>query len=79
MPRHNKRKAYRVRYKKPGKKFGTKFSFSDSILENRNRAQGRVLRVSKISKEEVERVAEFNKLPDTLMREFRGRERTIIS
>jgi len=70
MPRHNKRKAYRVRYKNPGKRFGTRFAFSDSVLENRNKAKGRVLRISKISKEEVERVAEFNKLPEILMREF---------
>ena len=73
MPRVNQRPAFKIRYRKPGKVFGTKFSFSKN---GGRKLKGRVLSVEKVSREQLLRVGEFMPF-DTkaLMKEFNELQR----
>jgi len=68
VSRNGKSQVYKIRYKRPGGEFGTRFSFSKA---SGRKMKGRILSVRKVSSEELFRVGEYNNLPTTLMREFR--------
>jgi len=59
----------KIRYRKPGKTFGVKFSFSRN---GGKKLHGRILSMRKLSKEQIDRVGEFLPFdPDELLRELR--------
>jgi len=58
----------KVRYRKPGKVFGTKFILSGNHKGGSSR--GRVLSVRKVGFEELFKVGDHNPLPRALMDEF---------
>lgn len=74
MGRITRRPVLKIRYRKPGKEFGTTFSLSKG--GNGKRAKGRILSVRKLSYEQLNRVGEFLPFdPEALIREFREQER----
>ena len=54
--KNGKRSVLKIRYRQPGKVFGTKFSFSKN---GGKKLKGRVLSVEKVSREQLLRVGEF--------------------
>ena len=69
MGRHNHRFVFKVRSRRPGKRFNTRF-VENSTQTHRDKVKGRILRISKVGIEEALGVREFNQLPKTLMKEF---------
>ncbi len=75
MPRVNQRPVLKIRYKKPGKVFGTKFSLSKN--GGKKKLKGRILGVGKVSREQLKRVHEYLPFdPEALLREFREAEKS---
>jgi len=71
--RKTRRPVFKVRRRKPGKVFGSKFSLSRG---NGGDSQGRILFRRKVSFEELNRICEFSPFdPDALLKEFREAER----
>lgn len=69
MGRKTRRPVFKIRYRRPGKVFGSKFSFSKSRNGN---TKGRILSKGKLSFEEINRVGEYLPFsPEALLREFR--------
>ena len=71
--KNGKRPVLKIRYKKPGKVFGTKFTFSKN---GGRKLKGRILGIEKVSREQLLRVGEF--LPfniEELMKEFNELEK----
>jgi len=74
VPRVNRRPAFKIRYRKPGKVFGTKFSFSRN---GGGKLKGRILGVEKVSTEQIKRIHEFLPFdPEALLKEFREAEKS---
>lgn len=72
--RKTRRPVFKIRYRLPGKVFGSKFSFSKN---GGGEVKGRILSKRKVSPEEILRVGEY--LPfniEALLREFREDEKT---
>lgn len=68
MAKNGKRPVLKIRYKKPGKVFGTKFTFSKN---GGKKLKGRIIGVEKVSREQLLRVHEFLPFdPKALMKEF---------
>lgn len=66
--KNGKRPVLKIRYRKPGKVFGTKFTFSKN---GGRKLKGRVLGVEKVSREQLLRVGEFLPFdPKALLKEF---------
>lgn len=57
----------KVRSRKPGKVFGTRFVEGHSDVNS----NGRILTYTRVSLEQVNRVGEYNDIPKKLMKEFR--------
>ena len=73
MGRTNRRLVLKTRVRKPGKIFGTKFSFSRN---GSRKLRGRILSVEKVGFDELWRVGEYLPFnPDALLREFRETEK----
>ena len=73
MGRKTRRPVFKVRYRMPGKIFGSKFSFSKNGNEG---SKGRILSKRKLSSEEISRIGEYLPFdPKALLREFRESER----
>lgn len=73
MSRNGRQSLLKVRYRKPGKQFGSKLTLSRN---GRRNVKGRVLSVTKVSREQLLRVHEHLPFdPDALLREFRESER----
>jgi len=64
--RRTRERVFRIRYKN-----NIGFRSKLSIGKPNSKVPGRVLRVNKVSDEELFHTGEFNKMPETLMREFR--------
>jgi len=74
MGKNSRKPILKIRYRKPGKVFGTKFSLSKN---GGKKLKGRILSVRKLSKEQVNRTGEYLPFdPRELLREFREAERT---
>lgn len=74
MPRVCRRPVLKIRYRKPGKEFGTTFSLSKK--NGNKKARGRILSVRKLSFEQLNRVGEYLPFdPEALLREFREEDR----
>lgn len=73
MGRVCRRPVLKIRYRKPGKVFGTTFSLSKN---GGKQSKGRILSVRKLSYEQLNRVGEYLPFdPEALLREFREQER----
>lgn len=73
MPRICRRRVLKIRYRKPGKEFGTTFSLSKN---GGKKSKGRILSVRKLPLEQLLRVGEYLPFdPEALLREFREEER----
>ena len=79
MPRHNRRYVLKIRYTGKSKMHNTHFVANSSIGKNSKEEEGRVLRITKMRPEEVNRTNEFNPLPEKLMREFRMNREVIAN
>jgi len=72
VSRNGHKPVLKFRYRKPGKVFGVKFSFSRN---GGRKLKGRILSVRKVSREQLDRVHEFLPFnPEALLREFREKE-----
>lgn len=73
MGRKTRRPVFKIRYRRPGKVFGSRFSFSKNSDGN---GKGRILSKRKVSFEEISRVGEYLPFdPEALLREFRDSEK----
>jgi len=73
LSRNSRKPALKIRYRKAGKEFGTKFTLSRN---GGKRLKGRILSVRKLSKEQILRVGEYLPFdPKELLREFREEDR----
>ena len=69
MGRKTRRLVFKLRYRRPGKIFGSKFSFSKNSNGN---SKGRILSKRKVSFEEISRIGEYLPFnPEALLKEFR--------
>ena len=76
MGKNSMKPVLRIRYRKPGKVFGTTFTLSRS-RNGGKKNKGRILSVRKLSYEETWRIGEFLPFdPKALLREFNEAERT---
>jgi len=67
---NGKKPVLKIRYRRPGKEFGTKFTLSRG--SRRKRLKGRILSVKKLSFEETWKIGEYLPFnPEALISEFR--------
>lgn len=70
MGRNTTKPVLKIRYRKPGKIFGAKLTFSKN--GGKKKLRGRVLSVRKVSKEQINRVGEYLPFdPEALLKELR--------
>ena len=68
MGKNTRKPVLKIRYRKPGKTFGVKFTFSRN---GGKKLKGRVLSMRKLSREQINRVGEYTPFdPDELAREL---------
>ena len=75
MPRRNERLVLKLRYRRPGKHFGTKLVLSNGSKPAGRDEKGRLMGYSKVSYEELFKVGEFlpNHFSPEFREEFKGR------
>ena len=74
MGRRNRELVYRIRYKN-----NLGFRSKLSIGRPNVKIPGRVLRIGKVSQEELFHVGEYNRMPETLMREFKRDNKEVVT